>query len=86
MVLVPPSPSSDMAVDIGRAVDGNNDVIARLDRMQAKGRSCEYQIARLQGFAKASKIASQPVEGLGRAARHCPQGASIDGRSIDGNR
>jgi Glutathione S-transferase, N-terminal domain len=78
--------SSDVAVDIGRVVDGHNDVIAGLDRMQAKGRSCEYQIARLQGFAKAIKIAPQPVEGLGRAARHGPQGASIDGRSIDGHR
>jgi len=54
--------------------------------MQAKGRSYEYQIARLQGFAKAIKIAPQPVDGLGRAARHGPQGARIDGRSIDGDR
>jgi hypothetical protein len=50
----------------GRAVYGNNDVIAGLDRMQAKGRSHEYQIARLQGFAKAIKIAPQPVDGLGK--------------------
>src|SRR5260370_12486785 len=60
-------------------------MVAALNRVQAKRRSCEHQISGLQSLAETTEIIAKPLKRLRSTTRHGPQGSSLHAYAVDGN-
>src|SRR5258708_39402022 len=60
-------------------------MVAALNRVQAKRRSCEHQISGLQSLAETPEIIAKPLKRLRSTTRHGPQGSSLHTYAVDGN-